>query len=334
MLEKPLILQGTKNFTNNMALLNRKIPRKTPLASKALDLLLSDTVEIIPPSSWQDEVRPQRLYVPPSPSTLRPSSILNASTVPASAEWNGKFSAKLNANVAANILASPVRMDKLTRTLLPSGLMIKMGLLATIENDIQKIWLTPGVSKSSLGSKGYILSRKEAFEALASKNRWLAVVPQIISTSSKTAQASFLTPLKTTINRLKKKSKIGSEEPSILFDYDSGLSDKVPDILVGYMAEELNTNILKHHVVRLGLPIKDEYYFTLSWKSAPPVAHNEFCTELISLPSLLSADHSKQIYDLINSKCKSVEVRQSIDIPSNIGLPLQTLLWKYKTYSQ
>lgn len=331
-------------------ILQRKIPRKTPLASKALDLLLStpeDVTEISP--TIEPTVRPPRLkpFVPYPSSTLQASSILIPQVTRNNpSEYNGEFAAKLQANVAANILASPARMDKLTRTILPSQLMIKVGLFSSFYDDgRQKILLSAVASfrDRSAGSKGYLVCNKEAFQALGIKNRWLSIIPAILATSSKSAQSTFLAPLNETINWTRKKKSNKSESaktakpPLIQFEYNQDLPELIPNILVQQMISFISTNLLRHHIIRLGLSIPEQqHYFVLSWlsdqSSIQDLLGDSFCTQVITIPGCLNADHSDQVYSTLVKTSKTLETKQYMKIPSTLGIQLQILLWKYKMY--
>lgn len=341
-----------------MTVLQRKIPRKTPLASKALKLLLSDDFVALNPTPEPGSLHGQlpkhrRAYVPPTAETIQFSSILSPPAFPKPPPYNHEFSAKLRANVAANILASPVRMDKLSRMLLPSRLMIKLGLSRSYTPDgRQKIWLSPIPATNShgpfAGSKGYILCKKASLEALATKNKWLSIIPSLVATSSKIAQSAFLVPLNVTMNRLKKARKgkkvdgQPSEEPSVLFDFDTEICESFTDTVAHQIGNLITSRILKHHTIRLGLEIPtNEYYFVLTWRSESFLRSegdprsdfsDNFCTQVISIPEVLSATHSDQIYALLKDNYKKLEKDQYIKIPSKLGMPLQVLLWKYQFY--
>lgn len=317
-----------------MSLLQRKIPKKTPLTSKALDVLTSDIVKAPEPFLNEPENKPHRVYTPPPVSTLKASSIFNTEVKHPSSTFNHEFSAKLRANLAANLLASPTRMDKLSRTLLPSQLMIKFGFAAETTEGQKKLRLAPDLSNNSAGSKGYFQCKKAAIEALSVKNRWLSIVPVMVATSSKSAQSTFLAPLNQTINWLKKKKSNNppSTPPPVVFEFEPELSETIPDLLINQIKNLLVTSIFQHHILRLGLEIpKGEHYFVLSWEAdLPPMS--EFCSEVIYVPDILSSDHSNQLFGLFKENCKIMKKDQFIKIPSSQGLPLQILLWKYQNY--
>lgn len=317
-----------------MSLLQRKIPRKTPLASKALDVLASDTVKASEPTIDVSENKFHRVYIPPSSSTLKASSIFNTEIKRPPSAFNHEFSAKLRANVSANLLASPIRMDKLSRTLLPSQLMIKFGFATEIMESQKKIWLAPDLSHNSAGAKGYFQCNKAAIEALFVKNRWISIIPAMVATSSKSAQSTFLAPLNQTINWLKKKNSTNtsSTPPRAVFEFDPELSETIPNLLMDQIKNLLVTSMFQHHILRLGLEIpKGKHYFVLTWQTDLPTM-NEFCSEVIYVPDFLSCNHSDHLYSLFKVNCKQMEKYRFIKIPSSQGLPLQILLWKYKTY--
>lgn len=315
-----------------MSILQRKVPRKTPLTSKIMETLLQDRADLKPQTSVPRPPKTPRQYTPPSPTTLKVSSVLQPSPVGTQATYNEEFSKKLQASPVANLLMSPLRLDKLTRTKLPKDLMVTMGFTSSIDEvGNKKIKLEPQSLSKTSGSKGYIFCDKKSFEALSLKKRWSGIASQFIATSNKIESESFLKPLKNA-NKTKQGETSDYEKSSVYFYYDTALPETIPNMLVNQMIELAHNTIIRHHMVRLGLPVQNEYYFTLTWN---PETKNEdsHCTDVVFVPSILSPEHSEALYNAMAVSVKTLPANQSANIPSRIGVPLQNLLRKYKFYS-
>lgn len=328
--------------------LQRKIPKKTPLASKALDLLLDLNKTVIELSN-SDTPHPPRIkpFVPAPPSTLSASILSKPLEIPTKKPtYDNEFAAKLKANLPAIIIASPARMDRLTRMVLPSHIMIKIGLFSSECEDGRKKILLSAIASSSIsssGSKGYMICRKQAVRALIAKNRWISIIPPLLATSSKSAQASVLVPLNETMRWLKKKKENQSESskinnsPAVQFDCNPDLPDLIPDMLVSQMTSFISQKLLKHHIFRLGLPLPNKtYYFVLSWvedgKPEQTITEDPYCTAVIFIQKHLSAVQSDKIHSLISKNCKLLEQNHYVKIPSDLGMQLLILIRQYNMY--
>ncbi|VVT45836.1 uncharacterized protein SAPINGB_P000915 [Magnusiomyces paraingens] len=304
--------------------IQRKVLRKTPNTEKALEILLGQpsksslqpafklsSVLSSPPQSHNDKPKPKKdlaipdrtqKFIPTNPNTLPKSSLLTSkdTTTSNAPEYDEEFGRRLKANPYANMLASPIRMDKLRWTAFPRDLLIPFGfeegseqenisssssseqenfnetLADTLdpskEDTSNRIMLQPRVGKEYLtkaGSTAYIPCHQSSVDQLVLQ--WRGFFPVVLTTSVKSAhsqfQSSVLRASQQQHQEQTKKSKKSSQPPAVFpQDLASGL---IPTLFVDDIIRILQKKVLKHHLVRLQikpLPQETPYFFRLSWE--------------------------------------------------------------------
>lgn len=359
------------------------LPRARPnqkVTKQALRILLSDSPLVESQSglntcSKSDKKnadnrlsRPQRPYVPTAPTET--SSTLDykrnrkyATTI----KQNTDFSRKLQANVIANILATPSRADRLTRYVMSRGTMIRLGVVSKKvpvdeefnthlkSNSKKALELVSNFRKESIvedGFNGYTICKRRYFQSLIP--RYVYIIMGMAATSSKIVQQRVRSISNDTLkwnimNKQAKKRKnppadassgLNNQRPRTTFTIDEGIVDIVPQQIFGAILDFVqHRKFTTNRWISLGLKPKG-YYFTMAWgqpKQATDLEAHGLCTEVIHIDQVLTQDQSNKLQQLIVSTCpKSYtsigDKTGFIKVPSSMGIELHMLLWQYKLY--
>jgi hypothetical protein len=359
------------------------LPRARPnqqVTRQALKILLSDDpiaasqLGLVQPSGLStanpegNSPRVARQYIPTA--LTETSSILDykgKKTHTATTEYDATFNKKLQANIIANILATPSRADRLTRYVISRGTLIRLGVVSKdlpCENESESqtedtskkvLELVPIVSKRPVvaeGFNGYIIGKRRYFQSLIP--RYVYTVMGLASTSSKTVQQRVRSIANSTLkwdsSSKKGKAPKGSaasslsmrknERPKITFTIDQKIADVVPQQFYRAIKDCVKQKkFRKYHAAGLALK-PEEYYFTLAWgqpQQAAGIEADSMCTEMIYVDQILTPDQSTELQRLIKSVCPKGHIATGdesgfIKVPSEIGMDLHTLLWRYRFY--
>lgn len=169
--------------------MNKKPPPRR-IVKDVIDILKGKSGPVPKPALFMSE-KPKDKYTPEGPESLVEPILLTHFQRWAKKSEKfyrpqiGKYKSAiegLDKNLFAQILASPTRMDIISRKVLPSELMFKLGLVRSDENE--KPTLTP-LYRSSYnypGSKTYVRASQTAMKELSSK--WKSAIG-LMSTSQK-----------------------------------------------------------------------------------------------------------------------------------------------------
>lgn len=194
-------------------------------------------------------------------------------------------------------------------------------------------------------------------------NKWVEFAPTITSNSTKSALGPFFSGLSTALSRKRRGTAVNSEpstQPdSVPSDEEKKTFDPhapktfmcpsnfiflIPVLLLQDMEKEI-CKVLRHHIIRLGLPMpENEYFYRIVLKKEGSKdetlceTKNKYCTEVIFPHQMMPPSHANKLCDIIVKqlsqfpKLENTKDLAYIDVPSITGLKLQTLLYKYNNY--
>jgi hypothetical protein len=208
----------------------------------------------------------------------------------------------LEINVFAKILASSPRLEMVSRAILPSELMIKLGIVEQPPRSL----LTPLLRNDRvLGRKAYVLCNKHTLEILGN-GRHLSILAAMTSSSKGAVQ---------NINSSLKMAAWRQDAPEF---YTTLL-----------FADIINSSRRIAHALKSRLSAEEpDYHIVLSWKPqdiAFEVNSGDSLVTTVCLPDVLGPEKANEIKHIF-------DVTNEIRIPACLGNYLLIDLWKYRMF--
>lgn len=347
----------------------RKVPKKTPHTTNVLALLSGRTIKqshsdlknsnaLLKPAHNPDI---QKFLLNNSPSKLNDSSVFRKIVIPSNVIPDPSLTKQLQENPYAQLLNSPIRLNKLSRRSLPRDLMVPLGFEQRTtpdrnnneikdtesinEKDNQPsslssfrsfgpIYIYPKIGTSETlvqkaGTTGYVAFHHSSIKKISAFRKGFG--DYILSSSVKASSNLFSSY---TNSKQAQKQDHNGETVSPL-NIPSSLATDIPNLLMDEILYSLNTHILPHHIIRKNLKIPEQtYYYRIKWTSDEPSQNDPYCIHVLDIPTILSPQHSDQLFNEISSKLgETFQSKRFLDIPSKTGMNFQKLLIKHYLFN-